>query len=236
MDQDEFLALSKDYDWDLEPFEGEEVVLLRDMFDYVQLIGAEMPDKKFFAVISDLMNYDFELVKNDEAGAKGEGSEYSVSLRGTTFKEHGVTMSGTKEQQLAEFNVKDLVLVTAEEDRIEVLDLRRLESKEIEELNKDVIDFGGDDWYYLSKNVVIFDVVGAPKATTVKKVNDDYFWDGAGPVKGYAVTNDRGIVVAIVITDGELKGSELGDGYIVKVNRVRMRKRQILSNSRNCKW
>jgi len=223
MDQDEFLALSKDYDWDLEPFEGEEVVLLRDMFDYVQLIGAEMPDKKFFAVISDLMNYDFELVKNDEAGAKGEGSEYSVSLRGTTFKEHGVTMSGTKEQQLAEFNVKDLVLVTAEEDRIEVLDLRTLESKEIEELNKDVIDFGGDDWYYLSKNVVIFDVVGAPKATTVKKVNDDYFWDGAGPVKGYAVTNDRGIVVAIVITDGELKGSELGDGYIVKVNRVRMR-------------
>lgn len=222
MDIEEFYTLTDDYDEELEPYEDEEVVLLMDMLGNVQLIGAEMPDKTFYAVISDLMNYDFELVKDDEDGRKGEGAEYKVSLRGTDFFEDGDELDGTKERQLAHFNVEDLVLVTADEDMIEELDLQTADERGvITEIDDDVITIDGED-YDVSNRVVVFDVVDDPKATTIDDVDDDYFWDEAPEVTGYVVLNDNDYVVAIVIEEGETE-NDLSDPYLVRVRDVRPR-------------
>lgn len=228
MEDKEFLALTTDYDWNLEPFEKEEVVVLRDMFGFVQLIGTQIKDGRFYAVISDLMNYDFTLIKNDEDGLKGKGSDYSVSLRGTTFLEDGDDMIGTKEQQLAIFERKDLVLVTADEGKISVLDeLTQEKTKTIETINRDVIDFGGKDWKYISKSAVFFDVVGDPVATTIKDIQNDYFYKDHPAVKGYIIENSKGLAQVIVITEGETKvDNSLSLGDIVEVTRVRMRSNQ----------
>ncbi|TJX12920.1 S-layer homology domain-containing protein [Tissierella creatinini] len=214
----EFYALSDEYDTELEDFEDEDVVLLRDMFGYVQSISSERVDARFFAVIDDIYNYDFELLKGDNK------ADWYDSDRKTEFKEDGDKMDGTREQNLAQFDEDDLVLAKADGELLTEMDLQvpaKNGSGKIVKFTKDVIEFE-DEFFYIGKNAVVFYVEDDNEAMTVKKFRDNYIEVGA---EGYVVVDedkDGSLALAIVITKATSDKDE--DDYedlVVKVVDVR---------------
>lgn len=209
----EFYRLTEDYDDELADFEKEEVVVLRDMFGKVQLISTEKIDGRFYAVISDLYNYDFKLVKTDNTNTWFDTDRDTV-LSGT----------GTREQRINNFDKNDLVLASAKEELLTKLELVEADfgPATIEKITKDVVDFGSR-YYYVGKRTVLFDITGkTPKGMTVADFIKNYDLDKT--VKGYVVENgkDAKLVDVIVITEATAKDNAKYEELIVKVTRVRV--------------
>ena len=152
-----FETLTEDYDEQLAGFAKQEVTLLRDMFGYVQLIGSETLDGSFYAMVTNTARNlgEIKLLRTDKE------QEWYGTTRDTEFK--GVK-AGTKDKEFDDIDKYDLVKVTATEDKmITSITKCTKDGKDVNEINKDIIAFtdeaepvAGDDFFYLSKNVVVF--------------------------------------------------------------------------------
>lgn len=217
-----FYTLTGEYDDELAPFEEEEVTLLLDMFGKVQAISSEIVSGNFYAIISNLKHQDVRLVYADQ-------NAWFETDRNTVFRGVG---TGSKDAQLNKFDVKDLVLVSAADDVIKEMTFKGedADAEEIVKISKDVIDFGGDDYYYIAKNAPVFVTAGTtPKAMDIATFLKDYY-DPADTkyvaadhqLEGYIIEGkDNQVADVIVITKATpVKGAT--DTIIAKVDRVRI--------------
>lgn len=220
-----FYTLTEDYDEELASFEEEEVTLLLDMFGNVQLIGSEIVSGKFYSVISNIKHEDVRLVYADQ-------NAWFETDRDTKFKGVG---TGSKDSQLNRFDVEDLVLVSASEDLIK--EMQYLGSNDdadpIVKISKDVIDFGGNYYYYIAKNAPVFVTAGdgTPKAMDIAAFLKGYYdpadkaWNAEKhALEGYVVVDEKDVDVAeaVVITKATAIDDDTDD-FVAKVTRVRMR-------------
>lgn len=207
----EFLTLTEDYDFELEDFEGEEVVLLLDMFGKVQLIGSETVDAGFYAIITNQYNYDFELYKADKT------KSWYDSNRSTTFD--GNVEGATNERKLNSFVKHDLVKATASDDVLTKLTRLTEAAYDVYNMNKNVIAFSATEFDYIAKDAIVFVVTGTtPKAMDVATFLKNY--DVDEPMKGYVGDYDRTGTVAKVIVITAAEGSVEETTLVAKVTRV----------------
>lgn len=228
-----FETLTEDYDEQLEGFDKQDVTLLLDMFNYVQLIGSETLDGSFYALVSNTARNagEIKLLRAD-----GEDIWYGTT-RNTIFKnvDHLINTSITKDKQFNEFQKYDLVKVVATED-YEITSIERLteDGESVYKINKDVIDYttkdkpvAGSDFFYLSKNVIVFvekDLKVMDIATFLKDYNNptDKNYDSVQhPINAYEANVTKGDVARIiVITEATRKDAGVKD-LRAEVQRVR---------------
>lgn len=208
----EFYTLSGDYDEELAPFEKEEVVLLRDMFGFVQSITAEKVDGSFYALVSDTSRShgDIKLVRADNT------NEWYKTDRNTKFNTDG----DTKDKQFDKFRKYDLVKASLKDEEL-ITDLNRLtkDGEKVDKINSDIIDFG-DDFFYIGKKTVLF-VADDLKAMTVAQFRKNYKQDE--DIEAYVITHarDKKLAEVIVITKATPVEGKTED-LVAKVTRVRI--------------
>ena len=219
--EDEYHVLTEDYDDELEPFEKEEVTVLRDIFGYVQLISAEKVDGKFYAMISNTSRSkgEIRLVKSDDS------NEWYETDRDTKFAN---VVKGSKDKQFDAFGIGDVVLATVKDNVITEIEF--IENADgatpevIEKITKDIVDFGSGDYKYTSKKTVVFVAIDdkTPKGMTVADFVKNYNTSKA--MEGYAVENEKDTKLADVIVITAATSKKDTDKYetlVVKVDRVR---------------
>ena len=177
MEIDDFFALTKDYDLDLERFEETDVIALRDMFGNVQLIGTDIRGDFFYAVVTNTSRArgEMRLLRAD-----GEQDWYETD-RNTEFTGDEITKNQTQDEQFDKFERNDFVTVEADGNLITAIDRHIVKADKVVKINKDVIELEHEDedenevdnyYYYMSKNAILF--VNYSKVMDIATFLEDY--------------------------------------------------------------
>lgn len=228
----DFLTLTEDYKAELEDFEDTDVILLRDMFGKVQLIGSETEDGTFYAMVLQVLNNEFRLLRADNTK-----EYYTTNIRDTEFLTYNDETGLTEEARKSEFEVGSLVKVTAKGEVLTKVTLLTEEEDKygykVEEITKNLIKFFElDEPDYMGKSTVVFVENGSKsKAMTLAEFLKNYKYpnaddsDDRADLYAYIELSEADrrtgtkTVEVIVVTNPEEKDGSF-DKEIVKIDRV----------------
>lgn len=147
-------------------FKDKDVVVLLDINDEIQFIGAEVEKLEFVAIISDVLSRDVRLAKQN-----GETEVYRV-----TFDSKLTADGSSKEQNLSKFEKSDLVEVEVNEDN-EIVTMKKVileKAGDVDKITKDYIKVDGVDYRVARDTILFVDNGTVRKAMSIEDLIADY--------------------------------------------------------------
>jgi len=235
-DGEKFNELTTDFDDELEKFEDRNIEMLLDMNDNVQLVRSDFKDPRFFALVSDILAKDVELI-----GADSEKSEYAVKFSSDLYtfdydfkvdsddnnnddlqdlydSNYNDIDNGLKEREIDDFDRQDLVYVEADEDAVisEMAKIDLTGNFVAGDLKADYFKTAAGTKVFVDDETIVFYIEGSKlKAYSVSDFRADY----KDPVTAAVVIAEKeDDLAAVVVVNDATSEDDDTDTMVVMVD------------------